>query len=152
MKSVLMKQFPILFCLVLAAQLQAAKERKLDPLPVQVSNNAVAISHDGGKTRIFSFMGIGPKKTWNAITTRAFELDPGSGEWMEKRPVPGVVGRLAASAIAIHDQVFIFGGYIVDSGHPGVRPCWWNCGRHHCLCRWRSQKSERYRSQVCRVD
>jgi N-acetylneuraminic acid mutarotase len=116
MKSVLMKQFPILFCLVLAAQLQAAKERKLDPLPVPVSNNAVAISHDGGKNRIFSFMGIGPKKTWNAITTRAFELDPGNGEWMEKRPVPGVAGRLAASAIAIHDQVFIFGGYIVDSG------------------------------------
>ena len=79
-----MKQFPILFCLVLAAQLQAAKERKLDPLPVPVSNNAVAISHDGGKTRIFSFMGIGPKKTWNAITTRAFELDPNAPAATEK--------------------------------------------------------------------
>ena len=38
---------------------------------------------------------------------------PASGR--EKRPVPGVAGRLAASAVALHDQVFIFGGYVVDS-------------------------------------
>ena len=115
MKSASIKYLPAVLCFILAAQLQAAKEPKLDPLPVPLSNNAVAISHDGGKARIFSFMGIGPKKTWNAITTSAYELDPGNGQWTEKRPVPGVAGRLAASAVAIHDQVFIFGGYIVDS-------------------------------------
>ncbi len=38
-----------------------------------------------------------------------------SGKWTEKRPVPGVAGRLAASAVALHDQVFIFGGYVVDA-------------------------------------
>jgi N-acetylneuraminic acid mutarotase len=119
MKSVCSKRSLIflaaIFCLVHAARIQAGEESKLSPLPVPLSNNAVAISHDEGGPRIFSFMGIGPKKTWDAITTGAYELDPGSGTWTEKRPVPGVAGRLAASAIALHDQVFIFGGYVVDS-------------------------------------
>ena len=60
-------------------------------------------------------MGIGPKKTWDAITASAYEMDPRTGKWTEKRPVPGVAGRLAASAVALHDQVFIFGGYVVDA-------------------------------------
>jgi Kelch motif len=115
MKSASYKFLLALFCFVLAARLRAAEEPKLSPLPAPVSNNAVAISHDEGGPRIFSFMGIGPKKTWDAITTSAYEMDPGSGKWTEKRPVPGVAGRLAASAVALHDQVFIFGGYVVDS-------------------------------------
>ncbi len=56
--------FLVLFCFVLAARLRAADEPKLSPLPAPVSNNAVAISHDQGGPKIFSFMGIGPKKTW----------------------------------------------------------------------------------------
>jgi N-acetylneuraminic acid mutarotase len=115
MKLASNKLLPVLFCLFLAARLQAAEEPKLSPLPAPVSNNAVAISHDEGGARIFSFMGIGPKKTWDAITTSAYEMDPGNGKWTELRPVPGVAGRLAASAVALHDQVFIFGGYVVDA-------------------------------------
>ena len=115
MNSASTKLLPALFCLFLATHLHAAEEPKPSPLPAPVSNNAVAISHDEGGPRIFSFMGIGPKKTWDAITTSAYEMDPGTGKWEEKRPVPGVAGRLAASAVALHDQVFIFGGYVVDS-------------------------------------
>jgi N-acetylneuraminic acid mutarotase len=115
MKSALNRLLPACFCLFLGAHLQAAEEPKLSPLPAPVSNNAVAISHDDYGSRIFSFMGIGPKKTWDAITNSAYEMDPGSGKWTEKRPVPGVAGRLAASAVALHDQVFIFGGYVVDA-------------------------------------
>jgi N-acetylneuraminic acid mutarotase len=115
MKSAPTKLLPALFYLLLAARLHAADEPKLSPLPAPISNNAVAISHDDYGSRIFSFMGIGPKKTWDAITTSAYELDPGTGKWTEKRPVPGVAGRLAASAVALHDQVFIFGGYVVDA-------------------------------------
>jgi len=115
MKSASTKLLPLLFSLLLAARLQAADEPKLSPLPAPVSNNAVAISHGAGGARIFSFMGIGPKKTWDAITTSAYEMDPGTGKWTEMRPVPGVAGRLAASAVALHDQVFIFGGYVVDA-------------------------------------
>ena len=115
MKSVSVILLPALVCLLIAARLHAAEEPKLSPLPAPVSNNAVAISHDEGGARIFSFMGLGSKKTWNAITTSAYEMDPGTGKWTEMRPVPGVAGRLAASAVALHDQVFIFGGYVVDA-------------------------------------
>jgi hypothetical protein len=117
MKSASTKLLPPLlyFFLILMTRLQAAEEPKLSQLPAPLSNNAVAISHDEGGSRIFSFMGIGPKKTWDAITTSAYEMNPDDGKWIEKRPVPGVAGRLAASAVALHDQVFIFGGYVVDA-------------------------------------
>lgn len=115
MKSASTKLLLAVFCFVLAAHLRAAEEPKLSPLPAPVSNNAVAVSHDEGGPKIFSFMGIGPKKTWDAITTSTYEMDLNSGKWTEMRPVPGVAGRVAASAVALHDQVFIFGGYVVDS-------------------------------------
>jgi N-acetylneuraminic acid mutarotase len=115
MKSSSIKLLAILSFFFLIVRLRAAEEPKLSLLPAPVSNNAVAVSHDEGGARIFSFMGIGPKKTWDAITTAAYEMDPGSGKWTEKRPVPGVAGRLAASAAALHEQVFIFGGYVVDA-------------------------------------
>jgi hypothetical protein len=105
----------LLFYLLLSGPLRAAEETKLSPLPAPISNSAVAISHDTGGNKIYSFMGIGPKKTWDAISTAAYEMDLNSGKWTEKRPVPGVAGRLAASAVALHDQVFIFGGYVVDA-------------------------------------
>src|ERR1700693_5883105 len=102
MKSASNNLLPALLYFFLMTRLQAAEEPKLSPLPAPVSNNAVAISHGEGGARIFSFMGIGPKKTWDAITTSAYEMDPGTGKWTEKRPVPGVAGRLAASAAAVH--------------------------------------------------
>ncbi|HKC01454.1 MAG TPA: kelch repeat-containing protein [Terriglobales bacterium] len=115
MSSAPTKLLPALLYLLLVARLHAADEPKLSPLPAPVSNNAVAISHDEGGAKLFSFMGIGPKKTWDAITASAYEMDPNTGKWTEMRPVPGVAGRLAASAVALHDQVFIFGGYVVDA-------------------------------------
>lgn len=111
MISAMTKLLPVLF---LAATLHAAEEPKLSPLPSPVSNNAVAISHGSKNLEIFSFMGIGAKKTWDAITNHAYRLDLNTGKWTELRPVPGVAGRLAASAAAFHEQVFLFGGYVVD--------------------------------------
>jgi len=118
MKAAFKKLLPAFFffiLFVLVGGLQAGEESKLSPLPAPVSSNAVAISHDSGGAKIFSFMGICSKKTWDAISTSAYEMDLNSGKWTEKRPVPGVAGRLAASAVALHDQVFIFGGYVVDA-------------------------------------
>lgn len=115
MKSKSVKSSYLLLCVLLTSAVYAAQEPKLSPLPVPVSNNAVAISHDEGGAKVYSFMGIGPKKTWDAVTASTFELDLGTGAWKEMRAVPGVAGRLAASAVALNDQVFIFGGYVVDS-------------------------------------
>jgi len=106
---------PVLLFLLVVAPLQAAEEPKLSPLPVAVSNNAVVVTHAGKESRIFSFMGIGPKKTWDAITNRAFQLELTTGKWTEMRPVPGVAGRLAASAAALREQIVLMGGYVVDA-------------------------------------
>jgi N-acetylneuraminic acid mutarotase len=105
---------PVLFGLFLAGGLRAAQESKIDPLPAPVSNNAVAYLNDEHGDKVFSFMGIGPKKTWDAISTSTYELSLKTGQWTEKHPVPGLVGRLAATAVGLHEQVFIFGGYAVD--------------------------------------
>jgi N-acetylneuraminic acid mutarotase len=105
---------PVLF-LFLAVTLQAADEPKLSPLPIAVSNNAVAITRGGRDAKIYSFMGIGSKKTWDAITNQAFEMELNTGKWTEVRAVPGVAGRLAASAAVLHEQVVLVGGYVADS-------------------------------------
>ena len=109
----------VLLSFVLPYSLRAASEPKMGPMPAALSNNAVATFHSGEVgQKIFSFMGIGPKKTWDAVTASAYELDLKTGKWTEKRPVPGVAGRLAASAEALNGQVFIFGGYVLDGdGH-----------------------------------
>jgi N-acetylneuraminic acid mutarotase len=103
----------ILSCFFFLRGLHAAQGSKLGPVPMPISNNAVAISHDEHGDKIFSFMGIGPSKKWDAVSTSAYEMNLGTGKWTEKRPVPGTAGRLAASAVALHEQVFIFGGYVV---------------------------------------
>src|SRR5438445_11926234 len=101
MKSASNKLLLALFCL-LTARLHAAEAPKLSPLPAPVSNNAVAISHDDDGSRSFSFMGSGPKKTSDASTNSAYEMDPATGKWTDKRPVPAVTARLAASALPLH--------------------------------------------------
>src|SRR5580700_10006754 len=75
MKSASTKLLPPLLYFFLLTRLQAADEPKLSPVPSPVSNNAVAISRDEGGARIFSCKGIGPKTTWDAITTSAYELE-----------------------------------------------------------------------------
>jgi N-acetylneuraminic acid mutarotase len=108
------KLFLALLVLLVVVTLQAADEPKLSPLPIAVSNNAVVITRSGKESEILSFMGIGPKKTWSDITNRAFQLELSTGKWTEVRSVPGVAGRLAASAAALRGQVILLGGYVVD--------------------------------------
>lgn len=84
------------------------------PLPAPVSNNAVAIVKSGKHEGIYSFMGIGAKKTWDSITNAAFVMDTSTGKWTELRSVPGPAGRIGASAIGARGQVLLLGGYTVD--------------------------------------
>jgi len=88
---------------------------KFDPLPAPLSNNAVAQVKSRGDLYFFSFMGIGPKKTWDDISNAAFILDPYNGKWKQIRNVPGPAGRLAAVAAGAREHVFLFGGYTVDA-------------------------------------
>lgn len=100
----------LVLCAVLL--LLGADEAKIPALPNAVTNNAV-VSLKGG-IEVYSLMGIGTKKTWDDITNRVFELRMKSGKWVEGRPVPGVAGRLGASAIGARGKIYVFGGYTVD--------------------------------------
>ena len=110
-----MKKLSVALLALFSTFLQAAEPPKIAPLPVPVSNNAVAMFHSGKDAQVFSFMGMGPKKTWNGTTNQAFQLDISTGKWEEVHPVPGVAGRLAASAAALRGQIVLLGGYVVDA-------------------------------------
>ncbi len=108
-----MRKLPVFFVPVLCAVfLLAADQSKIPPMPGAVSNNAVASLRNG--IEVYSLMGVGPKKTWDDITNKVYVLRLTSGKWIEGRPVPGVAGRLGASAAGARGQIFLFGGYVVD--------------------------------------
>ena len=108
-----MKKFLVLTLPALCAMaLLAADKSKIPPMPVALTGNAVASLKLG--TEVYSMMGVGAKKTWNDITSNVYVLRLKPGKWSEEKPVPGVAGRLGASAIGVKSQVFVFGGYTVD--------------------------------------
>jgi N-acetylneuraminic acid mutarotase len=100
--------------IVIGTLLFAAAPPQFQPLPAAVSNNAVAALKVKGDLALFSFMGIGAKKTWDAVTNSAYSLDPDTGKWSQIRSVPGTAGRIAAVAVGAREQVFLLGGYVVD--------------------------------------
>jgi N-acetylneuraminic acid mutarotase len=109
-----MKKCSFILAVLLLAEVLPAAYAQVPPLPAPVSNNAVASLKVGKHELLFSFMGIGAKKTWDAITNTAYVLDPGSDKWTELRPVPGPAGRIGASAIGARQQIFLLGGYVLD--------------------------------------
>jgi len=109
-----MRKLPAFLLLVLcAAILLAADAAKIPPMPAAVSSNAVASLRGG--LELFSLMGVGPRKTWDDITNQVYVLNLSSGKWSEGRSVPGVAGRLGASAAGARGQIFLFGGYVLDA-------------------------------------
>ena len=108
-----MKKFPVLALPALCAVLLLAADRsKIPPMPVALTGNAVASLKVG--TEVYSLMGVGAKRTWNDIRSNVYLLRLKTGKWSVEKPVPGVAGRLGASAVGIKSQVFVFGGYTVD--------------------------------------
>ena len=59
-------------------------------------------------------------------------FDSADEQWREAAPVPGGVGRLAATAVAVGELAYVFGGYTVaEDGSEAVdalgaclRPAW----------------------------
>lgn len=85
----------------------------LQPLPVPVTNNAVAVVKIGGQDLVYSFMGMGAQKTANAVTNAAYALNLKYDKWTTIRAVPGS-GRLGAVAVGVRDQLILIGGFIPD--------------------------------------
>lgn len=83
------------------------------PLPEAITNNAVASLTIDGKARLFSFMGLGPARDYAAITRHAYVFEEEKDGWSALPDVPGAVGRIAATAQAAGDRVYLLGGYSV---------------------------------------
>lgn len=108
----MIKRLPFLLPVLCAVFLLASDQAKIPPLPSAVTGNAVTSLNNG--IEVYSLMGIGEKKTWDDISNKMYILRLKSGKWTEARPVPGVAGRLGASAISAKGKVYVFGGYTVD--------------------------------------
>ncbi len=103
----------VLLGLCAAILLDAADQPRFPSMPAAVSSNAVA-SLKGG-FELFSMMGVGPKKTWDDVTNKVYVMTLAHAKWHEGRPVPGVAGRLGASAAGAKGQIVLMGGYVVDA-------------------------------------
>jgi N-acetylneuraminic acid mutarotase len=104
-----------LFLPVLCAVVCSASgdlQSKIPPIPAAVTDNAVVTLRNG--LDVYSIMGIGPKRTWDDVTSKVWVLHIPSGKWMAGRPVPGVAGRLGASAASAKDKIYLFGGFTID--------------------------------------
>lgn len=110
--------FAMMLCAVCVLGSSSSEERSLAPMPAAVSGNAVASLREG--LDLFSIMGIGPRKTWDDVTSRVFVMHLATGKWYEGHPVPGVVGRINAAAASAKGsrEIVLMGGFVLDGqGH-----------------------------------
>ncbi len=108
-----MKKAPVFITFLLsAAVLPGVEQKNVPSMPAAVSSNAVAAIRGG--LEIYSMMGVGPRKTWDDITNQVYILNLAHPKWTKAAVVPGLVGRLGATAAGARDAVFLMGGYMVD--------------------------------------
>ncbi|RJY10706.1 galactose oxidase [Parashewanella spongiae] len=96
----------------------------LSPLPEPVSNNAVAIVNEGNTHWLLSFSGLGTGKQVIDVHNKAWALPlTKNAKWQRLPPVPHIeplLGRLAAIAVGIKNNAYLFGGYTVARDHTEV--------------------------------
>jgi hypothetical protein len=85
----------------------------IPPLPEPVTNNAVVAMTAEGREFLISFAGLGPGKSHDDTHAKTYVFDSADDKWREAAPVPGGVGRLAATAVAVGELAYVFGGYTV---------------------------------------
>jgi N-acetylneuraminic acid mutarotase len=97
----------------LHAESEPLQFEMLPPLPQPVTNNAVALLPDGQGFQLYSALGLEAGKTERDTSSKAFHYSSHTGYWKRLQPVPGPGGRLAASAVVVDGQAYVFGGYTV---------------------------------------
>jgi N-acetylneuraminic acid mutarotase len=110
-----MKKILLSIVALLLATLAAEPIEELAPLPVPMTNNAVAGIRVNGQELLYSLMGLTSQKTVNSISNSAYALNLKYNKWTVIKPVPGS-GRLGAVAVGTREQIFLFGGYVPNSG------------------------------------
>ncbi len=110
-----MKKLSAFVLLVLCAVILqgASDESKIPSMPAPVSGNAVASLKNGFE--LFSIMGLGPRKTWDDVSNKVYVMTLARPKWHESHPVPGVAGRLGASAAGAKGQIVLMGGSVLDA-------------------------------------
>lgn len=73
---------------------------------------------------LVSFAGIGSGLKYSDTHARTFVLSDRDKEWVEHDPVPGGVGRLAATAASVGKLAYVFGGYSVTADGAEVSTPW----------------------------
>lgn len=117
-------------CLLASRPLQAddhaqvLQVENLPALPEPVANNAVASVTINGVQYLVSFAGIGSGRGHADIHARVFVLSDQSTTWVERDPIPGQVGRLAATAAAVGNLAYVFGGYSVAEDDAEISTPW----------------------------
>ncbi|MEL7538894.1 MAG: galactose oxidase [Pseudomonadota bacterium] len=103
--------------MLVAAVALAANADPLPDLPVAVSNNAMAVASVDGAPVAYSFAGIGGDLEHGDIHAQVYRYQDGERAWQRVADVPGGVGRLAASAVTVGNDIYFFGGYqVFDDG------------------------------------
>lgn len=95
----------------------------LPDLPEPVSNNAVASTSIRDKTYVLSATGVGPGKTSADIHNKVWLHTIGEFGWVSLPPVPSqqrLSGRIGASAVALNNNFFIFGGSFINADGTAV--------------------------------
>lgn len=98
---------------VLAAGSAAMTDDCVPPLPIAMSNNAVAATVVDGKPTLFSFAGLKTGKTWQDLSRDAFMFTAGDDAWVKLPDLPVENGRIAGTAEAVGGKLYYFGGYSV---------------------------------------
>lgn len=100
----------------LAVATIAVRADTIPPLPVPHANNAVAATVLHDQLHVFSFAGLKAGKTWRDTSRQAYMFVEGRAGWERLPDLPVDVGRLAATAQAVGDRIYYFGGYTVAEG------------------------------------
>ena len=116
----------LLSCLISCGRNSAvpSEHLSLPDLPVAVANNAVSSVTVGTTDYLVSFAGIGGGLSYRDTHAKTFVFSSASNTWSERAPVPGDVGRLAATAETVGNLVYVFGGYTVAEDETEVSTPW----------------------------
>ena len=112
----------LLFATIASAD--SVETRDLPPLPEPVSNNAFVAVITAPDEFLISFAGLGAGRGHGDTLATTWVYSGYGGEWVEGPPVPGGVGRLAATAAAAGQLAFVFGGYTVEEDGSEVSTPW----------------------------
>ncbi|MEX0300470.1 MAG: Kelch repeat-containing protein [Kordiimonas sp.] len=90
-----------------------AKQACIPDMPVPHANNAVAAVTLHDQIHLFSFAGLKEGKTWKDTSKEAYMYVEGRADWERLPDLPVDLGRLAATAEAVGERIYYFGGYTV---------------------------------------